>query len=182
MFNKRFMLLINIQNFCTFFHHGVHIMKKGLIFILFFVLPLIGGKISGLISGDISGTYITLNQPPFSPPGYVFAIVWTILYLLMGLSSWLVYTKARAHKKDASYYLRPYGIQLAINYAWSPIFFGLGMFSFGSWLSIALLACAIWMSIRFSDISKLAATLQIPYLLWLAFASYLSFSTMYLNM
>ena len=68
-------------------------MKKFIVFILFMVLPLIGGKISSVLSGDVKYAYAQIIQPEFSPPTIVFPIVWTILFLLMGYSSWRVYTK-----------------------------------------------------------------------------------------
>ncbi|MBE6452339.1 MAG: tryptophan-rich sensory protein [Alphaproteobacteria bacterium] len=156
-------------------------MKKSVIFLLFVALPLIGGKISGFVSGDIAVHYKSIVQPDFSPPGMVFPIVWTILYLLMGISSWMVYTKAVKNKNNPNYFLRPYSIQLALNYLWSPIFFGLGYYWVGAWLALLLTAMVIGMIIRFSFISKVAATLQIPYMLWLIFATYLSFGVAVLN-
>lgn len=156
-------------------------MKKFVVFVLFMFLPLIGGKISAFISGDMSAEYVNMIQPAYSPPGYVFPIVWIILYLLMGFGSWLVYQKALKQNKNPENYLRSYGIQLALNYLWSPIFFGIGAFWVGSWLAIALAAAVLWMIISFSNISKLAAYLQIPYLIWALFACYLSFGVAVLN-
>ena len=156
-------------------------MKKFVIFLLFVALPLIGGKISGVISGDIAGHYKSIIQPDFSPPGVVFPIVWTVLYILMGIGSWMVYVKAVKNKSDPNYFIRPYSIQLALNYLWSPIFFGLAYYWVGAWLALLLTAMVIGMIIRFSFISKVAATLQIPYMLWLIFATYLSFGVAVLN-
>ena len=99
----------------------------------------------------------------------------------MGISSWMVYTKAVKNKTDPNYFLRSYSIQLALNYLWSPIFFGLGYYWAGAWLALLLTAVVIGMIIRFSFISKVAATLQIPYMLWLIFATYLSFGVATLN-
>lgn len=156
-------------------------MKKFIAFILFMVLPLIGGKISSVLSGDIKYAYAQIIQPEFSPPTIVFPIVWTILFLLMGYSSWRVYTKCLSKNINPEYCMRPYGLQLALNYVWSPIFFGMGAYMLGAWCAVALLAAIIFMAIRFAVVDKLSAWLQVPYILWVTFACYLSFGVAYLN-
>ena len=156
-------------------------MKAFLVFVLFLALPLLGGRISSVIAGDIGGAYALLALPPNSPLPEVFPVVWTILYLLMGLSSWMVYQRAVHREKDPAYYLFPYGIQLVLNFCWSPVFFGAQTYWAGAWLAAALFLSVIWMSLRFSRISKAAAWLQLPYILWSGFAVYLSFGVAALN-
>lgn len=156
-------------------------MKAFLTFVLFMVLPLLGGQISAVIAGDIGGAYAGLKLPPDSPVPEVFPVVWTILYLLMGLSSWMIYQRALRRGKDPAYYLFPYGIQLALNFCWSPVFFGLRAYWVGACLSAALSLAVIWMTIRFFRISRSAAWLQLPYILWSLFAVYLSFEVALLN-
>lgn len=154
---------------------------KIFIFILFLFLPLIGGKISAIFTGDIGLQYSLINQPAFSPPAIAFPVVWTVLFLLMGVSSWMVYNTAIKRKLDPQYFLIPYAIQLAINYLWSPIFWRLNTFWPGAWLALLLTAAVLWMILRFIYIKPLAAWLQTPYLLWCIFASYLSFGVAILN-
>lgn len=154
---------------------------KVLMFFIFLFLPLIGGKISAIFTGNIGLQYSLINQPAFSPPAIVFPIVWTILFLLMGISSWLVYLSASKRKLDPQYFLLPFALQLAINYIWSPIFWGLDSFWIGAWLALLLTAAVLWMILRFMYVNSLAAWLQVPYLFWCIFASYLSFGVAILN-
>lgn len=157
-------------------------MKSIFIFVLFLALPLLAGKISALMAGDIAGSYAMLNQPPFSPPGEVFPLVWGVLFLLMGISSWLVYRKALAQKQSPQYYLRPYAVQLILNICWSPLFFGLQAYWAGAVLALLLLIVVVAMIVRFNQISRPAAWLQVPYLLWSAFAVYISFGVAVLSL
>ncbi len=156
-------------------------MKSFITFILLIFLPLLGGKISAFITGDMVGLYDVMILPPLSPAPIVFPIVWVVLYLLMGFSSWLVYRRAQKEQKSAGKYLFPYGVQLAVNFCWTPIFFGAEAYWLGALMSIVLFLTIIWMTIRFSQICKLAAWLQVPYMLWSLFAVYLSFGVAVLN-
>ena len=141
-------------------------------FIISILIPLVVGGIVGLITMPFMD-YETLNQPPLSPPGYVFPIVWTILYFLMGVSAYLV------HQKDKI--PNVYYTQLGVNALWSIIFFifKLRLLAF-IWI-ILLIILVIIMIIKFYKISKPAAWLQIPYLLWILFASYLNLGVYLLN-
>lgn len=156
-------------------------MKSFVAFILLMFLPLLWGKISAFITGDMVGLYAVMILPPLSPAPIVFPIVWVVLYLLMGFSSWLVYRRALKEQKSAEKYLFPYGVQLAVNFCWTPIFFGAEAYWLGALMSIVLFLTIIWMTIRFSKISKPAAWLQVPYMLWSLFAVYLSFGVAVLN-
>ena len=134
-------------------------------------LPLILGSIVGLIVS--SNGYTTLNQPPLAPPGVLFPVVWSILYLLMGISYNLT-----SKSKDIKliYYL-----QLIFNYLWSFIFFVFEMQLLAIIWIIILIFLVIIMTIKFYNDNKLAAYLQIPYLIWLIFALYLSIGIYILN-
>lgn len=156
-------------------------MKTVLTFIIFLFLPLIGGMMSAALAGNMSGMYALLQQPPLSPPASIFPFVWTVLYLLMGLGSWLVYHQALQKDKNPRYYLLPYTVQLALNFIWSPMFFGAGQYWSAAWLAAALLVAIAWMMMRFARICRLAAWIQIPYFIWCAFAVYLSFGVAVLN-
>ena len=132
---------------------------------------------SALFSGNMS-SYSILDKPAFSPPGFIFPIVWTILYILMGISSYIVYSSNSPNKPKA---LLIYGIQLFFNFCWSIIFFGLDLYLFAFIWLIALIFIIIIMIRQFYIVSPLAAYLQIPYLIWCIFAAYLNFSIFILN-
>ena len=133
--------------------------------IISILIPLTVGTMSALFSGNMS-SYSILNKPAFSPPGFIFPVVWTILYILMGASS-----KA----------LLLYCIQLFFNFCWSIIFFGLDLFLFAFIWLIALIFIIIIMIRQFLIVNPLSAYLQIPYLIWCIFAAYLNFSIFLLN-
>lgn len=141
------------------------------------LIPIAVGSISALLSGNMD-IYSTLNKPPLSPPGFIFPIAWTILYILMGISSYIIYTSQSPNREKA---LKIYAVQLAINFFWSILFFGFSQY-FLSFLWLVLLIAVIIVMIReFYQISPLAAWLQIPYLLWCLFAAYLNFMIFRLN-
>jgi translocator protein len=146
--------------------------------IIFILIPIATGLLSSLLAGNTANDYSTLNQPPLSPPSYLFPIVWTILYILMGISSYLIYISDSALKNKA---LRIYFIQLAVNFLWSPIFFGLNLYFLGFLWILLLIFLIVLMILIFYQINPIAAYLQIPYLLWCCFAAYLSFMIFKLN-
>ena len=123
-------------------------------------------------------SYSILDKPAFSPPEFIFPIVWTILYILMGISSYIVYSSNSPNKPKA---LLIYGIQLFFNFCWSIIFFGLDLYLFAFIWLIALIFIIIIMIRQFYIVSPLAAYLKIPYLIWCIFAAYLNFSIFILN-
>jgi translocator protein len=148
--------------------------------ILCLSLPLLVGAISGYAtSSNISNWYVFLVKPSFNPPNWLFGPVWTSLYLLMGISLYLIWkSQAGAGRKQA---LLLFAIQLAFNFGWSFIFF---YFHEIGWALIEILA--LWLSIlltiiSFYKVDKTAAYLQIPYLLWVSFATVLNASIFYLN-
>lgn len=146
-------------------------------YILQVVLALAVGGASALLSGRMDG-YDTLTQPPLSPPGWLFPVAWTILYLLMGIAAGLVQTSGDRDSRSA---LIIYYVQLGINFLWSPIFFGLGWVGFAAvWL--ALLTAVVYATCRrFAAITPAAGWLLIPYLLWCLFALYLNVGLVILN-
>jgi len=140
-------------------------------------IPLAVGGLATLLSGGM-GTYRVINQPPLSPPGWVFPIVWTILYLMMGEASFRILISENPKAKNA---LFAYGIQLFLNFLWPLFFFGGQMY-----LTAFLILIALWIAIvitlrRFSKIDESAGDLLIPYLLWVTFAGYLNFGVFLLN-
>lgn len=142
-------------------------------------IPLAVGGLSALLSGGMSD-YQMLNQPPLSPPGWVFPVVWSILYLLMGYASYRVLTSG-ADRKQIRQALTLYGAQLFFNFLWSPVFFGL------EWRLVAfLILIVLWLLIyltmkAFSEIDEWAGNLLLPYILWVTFAGYLNFGVFLLN-
>lgn len=140
-------------------------------------IPNIVGFISSILS-KVSTNFDSFTKPQWTPPGIVFPIVWTILYVLMGVSSYLIYNSNTTYKYDA---LKVYGINLLINGLWSIIFFRLKLFLLAFILVIVLIGLTIIMIYKYYKIDKIAAYLQIPYLLWLIVALLLSYNVFILN-
>lgn len=138
------------------------------------------GGLSGWLTRDGMKIYqTTIRQPPLSPPGIVFPIVWGILFALMGAGAALVYLSPASSSRSRA--LRIYFVQLAFNFCWSLIFFNLQNFLLAlAWL-LALWALILWMILTFFRVSKGAARLQVPYLLWVTFAAYLNLGVWLLN-
>ncbi|MEM9361680.1 MAG: TspO/MBR family protein [Bacteroidota bacterium] len=155
--------------------------KKAIYIIIAVLVCLFIGFLSGFATqSSVTTWYTTLNKPSFNPPNAVFAPVWTILYILMGVAAGIVWSKGFHHiwVKTALYH---FGFQLLFNALWSIVFFG---FKNPFWALIVILALLtlIILTIRwFRVVSKLAALLLIPYLLWVAFATALNFSIWQLN-
>ena len=142
-------------------------------------IPLAVGGLAALLSGGM-GSYRVMNQPPLSPPGWVFPIVWTVLYLLMGEASWRVLTSGAEPEKIRKA-LIAYGVQLGLNFLWPIVFFG-GQMYLTAFLILILLWVAIFITLRrFSAINETAGDLLIPYLLWVTFAGYLNLGVYLLN-
>ena len=142
------------------------------------IIPLGLGLIVGLIT-NASSDYKIMNMPSFAPPAILFPIVWTILYILMGISSYIVKSKSNGYTQTEA--LNIYKIQLILNLLWSFIFFTFKMYLLSLIWIIILVISVIIMIKKFYQISKVSAYLQIPYLLWLLFATLLNFSIYVLN-
>lgn len=151
-------------------------MEKIKIYAKSILIPvLIGGIVGLIISSAID--YNSLQKPFLAPPSIVFPIVWTILYILMGISYGILKSKSLTDKKiDLIYY-----IQLAVNAAWSIIFFLLKWRLFAFIWILLLDILVILMIIKFYKKDKIAGLLQIPYILWTLFASYLNLAIYILN-
>lgn len=145
--------------------------------ILCLIIPLTVGGLSAFLTRDGMESFKTVQKPPLTPPEKLFPFVWTILYLMMGLASYIVLTL----NKPKLLGLILYGIQLFFNFFWPILFFNkqLYLFSF-IWLIIMwLLILAV--TVFFYRNTRLAGYLMIPYLLWTAFAGYLNFGVYLLN-
>lgn len=141
------------------------------------LIPVFLGSFVGFLTAPFNN-YNNLDQPPFAPPAIVFPIVWTILYILMGVSSYIIIKSNSSEKNDALFI---YGIQLIINLLWSIWFFVFQFYLFSFIWILLLIGFVVVMIKKFYDISKISAYLQIPYLLWLIFASVLNLSVWILN-
>ncbi len=149
--------------------------------IISIALCLMAGAVGSYFTADaIPGWYETLNKPEFNPPNWVFGPVWTILYILMGISLFLVWKEGPGNTKVKPAMLM-FWVQLALNVLWSVVFFGMTNIS-GGLLVIILLWISILITIlRFRKISAVAGTLLVPYILWVTFASVLNFFFYRLN-
>ncbi len=150
-------------------------MKKYKKLIIYILIPLVVGFIGNLLGGS-TDIYEQINTPSFAPPGFLFPIVWSILYILMGISSYMI--SKEKNNKEA---LTVYWVQLGINALWSLFFFRLNWFLFSALWLVVLLCLIVYMIYLFSKLNKTAAYLQIPYSLWVAFALVLNSAIYILN-
>ena len=136
--------------------------------------------LAALLTKDGMELYKTQTvKPPLSPPSVVFPIVWAILYALMGIGMARVVLSARSDERSDA--IQVYLIQLAVNFAWSIFFFRLRSYGGALLVLVLLLALIVWMILRFRRVERPAALLQIPYVLWVAFAAYLNAGVWLLN-
>lgn len=143
--------------------------------LIFIITAELAGAVSALIAGNFSVLYSQIIKPPLSPPALVFPVTWGILYALMGISAYMIY------KTGKNSPLKIYIFQLAVNFSWSIIFFRFKLFTFAAIVSIILFLLVGIMIFAFSKVRKTSALLNIPYLLWSAFAAYLSTGVCILN-
>jgi tryptophan-rich sensory protein len=136
------------------------------------------GILSGLLTMGGRETYQSITQSALSPPSVVFPIVWTILYILMGISAYIIAQSNSPSKKAA---LTIYAAQLIVNFFWSIIFFNAQAYLFAFIWLILLWVLIVAMMMSFYTIDRCAALLQIPYLLWVTFAGYLNWQIYILN-
>ena len=143
-------------------------------------IPLLVGGISGYYTAtSITNWYVTLNKPSFNPPNYLFGPVWTTLYIIMGISLFLVLNKAKDLEKNKIIFV--FSIQLILNFLWSFLFFKFQQLGLAL-VEILIMWCSIlFMIIVFYKTNKLAALINIPYLLWVSFATILTYSIYNLN-
>ena len=143
-------------------------------------IPLATGGLSALLTLGSMQDFAALNQPPLSPPGWLFPIVWTVLYVLMGIASYLV-LKTPSSPADTKGALKVYFLQLGFNFFWSIIFFTLGAYEIAfAWLLILFALVAVT-ALRFWRICRTAGALMIPYVVWVIFAGYLNIAITYIN-
>ena len=148
--------------------------------IICILIPVLVGVLSGLLTQGSMESFQELNKPVLSPPGWIFPIVWPILYVLMGLASYFVLTSGAPQKQITSA-LNFYFLQLVFNFFWSILFFNFGLYLFSFIWLIALWILIIITTIKFYSVSHTAGYLMLPYLLWVTFAGYLNLSIYLLN-
>ena len=142
-------------------------------------IPLAAGGLGTLLSGGMD-IFQTLNQPPLSPPGWFFPIVWSILYLLMGYASYRIWT-TQTEPVNARQALVFYAIQLFLNFLWPIVFFGFQWY-WAAFILLLVLWVFIYLTMHFfGNIDDTAENLLIPYLLWVTFAGYLNLGVALLN-
>ena len=150
-------------------------------YVVFIALSLGVGALAALLTRDAMNIYGEIVTPSFAPPAILFPIVWTVLYVLMGVSAALVYTHREKNPAAARDGLVFFGVSLFVNFTWSLIFFSLRAFLFASiWVAV------LWLLIigtvyYYAKVSRPAALLQIPYLLWVTFATVLTVAIYLLN-
>lgn len=148
--------------------------------IISILISLATGTIAGLITSSSQNTYSTIDTPFFAPPSFLFPIVWSILYLLMGISSYIIYT-SNAKPSDKQAALTIYALSLVINFIWPILFFNSRLYLVSFIWLVALWIFILLTILAYSKISKVAAYLQIPYLLWVTFAGILNLAIVILN-
>ena len=147
-------------------------------------LPLAVGGVSALLTSDAMAQFGRMNQPPLSPPAWLFPVAWTILYVLMGIASYLIWSREGLDplgKLDRRRALIVYGLQLALNFCWSLVFFGAKAYypAFGILVAMWLLIVLLMLFAR--KLCRPAMYLLVPYLLWTTFAGYLNLGVALLN-
>ena len=143
----------------------------------FLLFPLAVGAVSALLTTGSMEAFADLTQPPLTPPGWVFPVVWTFLYLLMGFAAFLVVNSCKSGNNALFFYL----LQLFFNFMWSIWFFNCEWYLFSFFWLVALWLL-IFATIRsFGMVSPAAANLMLPYLAWVTFAGYLNLGIYFLN-
>ena len=149
-------------------------------------IPLLVGGLSAFLTKDAMMVFDTIKKPPLAPPGIVFPIAWTILYVLMGIASYLIYNLDENKLISSQVVLKKntliiYVVQLIFNFFWSIIFFKFSMYKF-AFVWLVILWALVFMFIKSAmKLNKAAAYLMLPYLLWMTFAGYLNIMIVILN-
>lgn len=146
------------------------------------IIPLTVGGLSAFLTRDAMKTFSNLNQPPLSPPSWLFPVVWTILFILMGISSYIIYNSKNTYfyeerEKSLIYYV----VQLIFNFIWSLLFFNMKWFVFSFIWLLVLWVLILLLMINAKKVNKISFYLLIPYVLWVTFAGYLNLSIAILN-
>lgn len=155
--------------------------KQTRIYIISVAISLGAGIVSALLTRGNMNIYEEVSTPPLSPPSFLFPVVWTVLFVLMGISAAMVLTTGTSPLLKRKNALSVYGMSLFFNFFWSIIFFNLRAFLFAFVWLLVLLALIILTIVKYFKINRTAAYLQIPYALWVTFAGYLNLGIFILN-
>lgn len=155
--------------------------KQTRIYIISVAISLGVGIVSALLTRGNMNIYEEVSTPPLSPPSFLFPVVWTVLFVLMGISVAMVLTTGTSPLVKRKNALSVYGMSLFFNFFWSIIFFNLRAFLLAFVWLLVLLALIILTIVKYYRINKTAAYLQIPYTVWVTFAGYLNFGIWILN-
>ena len=155
--------------------------RRVLVFGVAIAVALAIGGFSAFLTRENMKMYDEINSPPLSPPAFLFPVVWTILYVLMGVSSAFIWLNRTEDKDTADRGLLIYAVSLFFNFVWSLIFFNFKAYLFAFVWLLVMLTLIILTIINYKKVVPLAAYLQIPYAVWVAFAGYLNFGVWLLN-
>lgn len=155
--------------------------KKYKVFIISILIALAVGGFSALLTMKNMNLFSEINTPPLSPPAFLFPIAWTVLYILMGFSSAIVFEHRSFKRAQAERGLVLYGISLSVNSFWSIIFFNFRAYTFAFVWLLILWSIVLAMIAEFYKVNRLSAYLQIPYIIWVTFAGYLTLGISILN-
>ncbi len=154
--------------------------KKWRPYVIGAAVALAVGGFSGLLSmGGMKEFETEVIKPPLSPPGWLFPVVWTVLYTLMGISSGIIWQKPPSRERSRG--LNLYAVQLVVNFFWSLLFFNARAYALAAGWLVMLWGLVLVMIFAFRRLSQRAAWIQLPYLAWLTFAAYLNLGVWLLN-
>ncbi len=144
------------------------------------LIPLAVGGLAAFFTSDSTTFYAALQKPPLSPPGYIFPIIWTILYILIGIASSLIYKQGpeKDYVRDA---LKYYAFSLILSFVWPLVFFRYHLLLSAFWVLLLLWLFTGIAAAKFYRIRHLAGWLMVPYWLWITFAGYLNLAVWLLN-
>ena len=144
------------------------------------LIPLLTGGLAALITGESFSSFENVQKPPLTPPAWLFPVVWSILYVLMGIASYLVLLAEDTGDEKINAFIF-YALQLVFNFFWPILFFGFAAYFISFVWIILLLALVLITAVKFYKLSKPAGLLLLPYILWVSFATYLNYTVFILN-
>ncbi len=155
-------------------------LKKILQPVIAVLIPLAVGSLAAFLTSDSPTFYAALQKPPLSPPGYVFPVIWTVLYILIGIASYFIYKQGpeKDYVRDA---LKYYAISLILSFVWPLVFFRFRLLFGSVWVLLLLWLFTGIAAAKFYRISHAAGWLLVPYWLWITFAGYLNLAIWLLN-
>lgn len=156
--------------------------KSDIINILIWIVGTeIAGAVSALLAGNMTKIYNGLEKPPLSPPGWAFGAVWAILYALLGIGAWLVFSDSSSDIFLRRRALKLYGLFLASNLLWNPVFFRFRLYGWSSFIIIVIFGLTFFMLLDFWQINRTAAKINLGLPVWLLYAFYLNAGVLLLN-